>query len=155
MLKISVKERGTTPRKFIKQHNAAKRVGFRSIADYYHAKLTPKRFTKAHGLAVGYRPRQGENLTYGSKAYWTSYTGRKQRRGHLMPLVWSGETRRRSRIANIVVTGKESRVKYQLNVLNFHPDLRQEFLRMLPAESVKLGKVFDKTYDTEFKKNRS
>ncbi len=69
-----------------------------------------------------------------------------------MPLVWSGETRRRSRIANIVVTGKESRVKYQLNVLNFHPDLRQEFLRMLPAEAVKLGKVFDKTYDVEFKK---
>ena len=72
-----------------------------------------------------------------------------------MPLVWSGETRRRSRVANIIVTGKESRIRYQLNVLNFHPDLRLEFLKMLPAEPIRLAKVFDKTYDVEFKKPRS
>jgi hypothetical protein len=136
----------------IPRHNRAKRVAFQATGELYHKKYTPRRFTTSHARAAGYRKRKGEDLAFGTKAYWKSYMGRKRRRGHQLPLVWSGVTRRRARSANITVTNNAVRVRYRLNVLNFHPDLRLEFLKILPAEAISLGQVFDREYQRDFRK---
>lgn len=155
MLKLNFKERGTVPRKMIPRHNDAKRIAFREIAEYYHTRFTPKRFTRAHGRAAGYSARSGENLPYGSKAYWRSYTGRKHRQiGEISPFVWSGTTRRASRSVNIVVTTKGARLRYRMNALNFHPKLLLEFLKMLPEESQRLSDLWDKAYNRELKRRK-
>jgi hypothetical protein len=148
---VVLKERGTVPRKMIPAHNEAKRYSYREIGSYFHSTFAIRRFTYSHGKAAGYRPRSGDNAPYGSKQYYKSYAGRKRKqKGHRDPMVWSGFTRARARIATIVATGKGANVKYNFNVFNFHPWMHAEFRKILSTEAVSLGKVFDTTYSKKF-----
>jgi hypothetical protein len=155
MFAIQIKERGKTPRKLIPAHNAASRDGYNAAARYHHQKHTPKRFTYSHGREAGYTKRSGDDLPYGSKAYWKSYAGRKKKqKGHRDPFVWSGRTRARARRVNIVVLNKTARLKYQVQALNWHPEYRQEWVKLLPAELITLGSVFERAYNKSFKAKR-
>ena len=152
MFAIQLKERGKPVRKLIPAHNAASREAYRAVGMYYHEKLTPLRFTYEHGRAAGYTKRKGDDLPYGSKAYWQSYMGRKKRqKGHRDPFVWSGTTRARARRVRLIVLNKEVRLRYQVQALNWNPDLRAEWLKILPRELIQLGRVFDAKYNKAFK----
>ena len=149
--RITIAERGPVPRQMAKQHRQASRQAYLAIAEKHHEENTAKRFTKEHALAAGYRKRAGEEHPFGSKAFWNSYTGRKlKKHGHTLPLVFSGATRARARMATIVVTTNRGQLKYQVNALNYQPWTRDEFIKILPAEAKELGQHWDQIYNRQF-----
>lgn len=149
--RVTITERGPVPRKMAKQHRQASRQAYQAIAEKHHQENTAKRFTREHALAAGYRKRGGEEHPFGSKAFWNSYTGRKlKKRGHMLPLVNTGTTRDRARMATITVTTNRGQLKYQVNALNYQPWTREEFTRILPAEAKALGQHWDQIYNREF-----
>lgn len=153
-VRIEIRDRGNTPRKMKSALNNARKKAWADVAEYHHEHLTPKRFTTEHARAAGYTKRKGENLPRGSRRFKRSYTGRKLRiKGHTLPLVWSGDTRRAVRFASISSTAKEGRAAYRgANKLNFrHPKSQvraaEEFRRHTNAEAVELARVFDRRLD--------
>ena len=145
---IVIRERGNVPRSMAKQHRQASREAYQRIAEEHHRENTPKRFTVEHGQAAGYQKRSGEALAFGTKAFWGSYTGRKLRKyGHMLPLVFTGETRNRARMATIVVTTNRGQLRYQVNALNFNPWTRDEFTRLTTAEVYSLGQIWEAVYN--------
>lgn len=149
--RITITERGPVPRAMAKQHRQASRQAYQAIAEKHHQENTAKRFTREHAVAAGYRPRGGEQYTFGSKAFWSSYTGRKLKaKGHILPLVYSGVTRDRARMATIVVTTNRGQLKYSVNALNYQPWTREEFTRILPTEAAELGQHWDQIYNRLF-----
>ena len=148
---IKIRERGTVPRSMAKQHRQASRQAYQEIAEQHHRENTPKRFTTEHAQAAGYRKRSGENLQFGTKAFWGSYTGRKLRKfGHMLPLVYTGQTRDRARMATIQVTTNRGQLRYSVNALNFNPWTRDEFARLITPEVEALGQTFDRVYSRIF-----
>lgn len=140
-----------------KVYTAGSKSGWSDAAKQYHLKFRPKRFTQAHAKAAGYAKRSGEDLTYGSKAFWRSYVGRKIRKfKHNQPLRWSGNTRRGSAFATVSTTRVQARVKYpRVRVLNFRPNLQAEFRRILPDEARQLGRVYDRSLDRFLKTDKT
>lgn len=148
---ITVVEKGAVPRRLRPAHTRASRVAYYVIGLEFHEKMMPKRFTVAHGLEAGYRKRKGEESGTDTKAFFKSYTGRKVKmKGHRKPLVWSGETEKRSRSVNLIVTGQLARLKYNLPVLNFNPWTNEEIRKILPREIAELSKLWRKAYDEAF-----
>lgn len=144
---IKIRERGNVPRNMAKQHRRASREAYQQIAEIHHRENTPKRFTKEHAQAAGYRKRSGEQFTFGSKAFWGSYTGRKLRKfGHMLPLVWSGQTRDRARMATIQVTTNRGQLRYSVNALNYNPWSRDEFTTLTAPEVQALGQTWQTVY---------
>jgi len=92
--------------------------------------IRPKHFTAAGAQEYGYAKRQ----TYvpqkrGSKRdpFRASYTGRKLReKGHTRPLVWSGDSMRKSAQGRVVPTFKRVRVVMNVPTLNFSPVNRSD-----------------------------
>ena len=86
-------------------------------------------------------------MQFGTKAFWGSYTGRKLRKfGHALPLVFTGQTRDRARMATIQVTTNRGQIRYSVNALNFNPWTRDEFISLTPAEVATLGQTFEGVY---------
>lgn len=151
---IKIRERGPVPRSMAKQHRQASREAYQAIAEQHHREHTPKRFTKAHGQAAEYRKRKGEELQFGTKAFWGSYTGRKLRKfGHTLPLVWSGQTRDRARMATIQVTTNRGQLRYSVNALNYNPWARDEFTTLTGPEVRALGQTWESVYSRLFDRN--
>lgn len=153
--RITITERGPVPRRMAKYHRAASRAGYHAAAEYHHTNHTPNRFTVAHGREAGYQPRAGEKLPFGSKLFWGSYYGRKLRGGRgrpgtAAPLVWTGTTRERARMATITATANRGVLRYNVNALSFRVFPQEEFRRILPRELKKLGQVFDDVYNDIF-----
>lgn len=147
ILAITIRERGAVPRSMAKQHRQASRQAYQEIAEQHHRENTPNRFTKQHGQAAGYRKRKGEDLQFGTKAFWGSYTGRKLRKfGHTLPLVWSGQTRDRARLATIQVTTNRGQLRYSVNALNYNPWARDEFTTLTAPEVQALGQTWETVY---------
>ena len=71
----------------------------------------------------------------------------------MLPLVYSGVTRDRARMATIVVTTNRGQLKYSVNALNFNPWTREEFTRILPTEAAELGQHWDQIYNRLFNQN--
>jgi hypothetical protein len=98
--------------------NGIKRRLWKSVAQYWIDEIRPKHFTKGGAKEYGYSPRQGETGASG-KAFWRSYTGRKQRKfGHTKPLTWSGAFERDTRSSRIQATQHGSTVRIRGRVLN-------------------------------------
>jgi hypothetical protein len=132
-------------------HREAAKGAYAAAGEDYHRELRPKRFTREHAKEAGFQPRAGENLAWGSKAFWKSYTGRKLKKyGHTLPLVFTGRTRDRAQMATITSTSNRGQVKYQVNVLNYIPWAQREFVKVLPRELEYLGQRFDFHYDRIF-----
>lgn len=94
------------------------------VAELWHDEIRPKHFTMQGGREYEYKPRKGENLPRGSKAFKRSYFGRKfNLTGHLDPLVYSGKTKKESEAQPpITATSKGVALKYGLNTLSYrHP----------------------------------
>jgi hypothetical protein len=155
--RVTIRDRGATPRRLQKVYTAGSKTAWSDSAKYFHATYRPKRFTQAHGLAAGFKPRSGDNLAFGSRAFWRSYVGRKLRlKKHRHPLEWSGRTREGSKFANIVTTRVSARIKYpNVRVLNFKPGLQDEFRRLLKPEARQLGRVYDGSLNRALKADKA
>ena len=152
MFAIQIKERGPTPRKLLKAHNAASKTSYRDTAKYFHEHLTPKRFTYQHGREANYTKRKGDNEPYGSKAYWQSYMGRKKKqKGHRDPFVWSGKSKAQARRVVVSSTSRGARLTYRIQAFTWHNELKPEFVKILESELIKLGRIYDAMYNKNFK----
>ncbi len=151
MFAIQIKERKKPVRKLLKAHNAASKTAYRETAMHFHKHMTPDRFTYQHGREAGYEPRKGDTAPYGSKEYWRSYAGRKKKtKGHRDPLVWEGVSRAQARRAQVTSTSKQARLRYRIRAFTWHPKYKVEFVKILPRELIKLGRVFDAMYNKAF-----
>lgn len=155
---MQLRERGTTPRRMLKQVNAAKKEAWRDTAWRFHEQYRDKRFTPEHAAAAGYMKRKGELIPRGTKAFRNSYTGRKLRMwGHTNPLEFSGKTRRAVRSASVSSTSKGGKAAYSgARVFNFLPPkskirMGEEFRRITPQEAIELGQYFDERLDRRLK----
>jgi hypothetical protein len=79
------------------------------VGRHWADEMRPKHFTKEGGKEYGYKPRAGEAA--GGKNFWSSYTGRKQKKfGHTKPLVYTGELEQASRQTTIYPSFKGVRI---------------------------------------------
>lgn len=153
--KITITERGAVPRRLQGAYNRAGKAAWSETGIYYHVNLRPKRFTKVHGDKAGYRKRSGENLPYGTRAFWRSYYGRKIREKHTTaPFVWSGRSRQAMQMARIVGARNLARVSYSgARVFNYNPWMNAEFRKILPEEATELARKFDLELNKELAKD--
>jgi len=119
------------------------------VGERWHRELRPKHFTTAGAREYGYSPRKGDTGNAGSKGFWRSYTGRKQRTfGHTRPLVWSGELEQLSRARRIEARAFTTRSRVRVimplaskaNWRNPHSqiDMRAELTTVSPGEGEEL-----------------
>ena len=154
--RIEIRERGKAPRRLATAYGQASRNAWRETGNWYHDNLRPKRFTVAHGKAAGYKPRKGDELPWGTKAFWRSYVGRKVRKfKHRDPLVFTGTSKRRSQMRTVVAQRNVAKLRYSVQAFNYHPYMQSEFRRILPVEAQQLGRVYDMNLDQELDKIKS
>lgn len=158
LVTIKTRERGSTPRRMKKAFNAASKEAWYRTALRFHSEYRERRFTEAHALAAGYTKRKGELIARGTKAFRQSYTGRKLRiKGHTLPLVWSGRTKKETERASISSTSKAGRATYRgANTFNFRNPkskvrMNEEFTRLIPKEAIELGEYYDQQFDLQLK----
>jgi len=120
MLKnIVVFETGATPKIVKRHHSRLMRESFIYAGGRYHARYMALHFTTAGAAKYGYRPRAGERSGIGSRAFFRSYTGRKQReQKHVRPLVWSGVSETLARIRDVRATKTTGRIVQHARGLN-------------------------------------
>lgn len=89
---IVVKEFGATPGLLKSQINQLTKDALVAAATEHYYKYMPLHFKMDAYSRYGYQKRKGEGLS--GKAFYKSYTGQKLRKkGHLLPLVFSGDSR--------------------------------------------------------------
>lgn len=142
---IRIRERGPVRRGLKKAHRQAAKVAWYETGVWFARMNTDKRFTHAHATRANYTKRK------------RAYEARKLKRyGHTRPLEYSGRARLASRSVRVTSTQHAGRVRYPgLRVFNLkHPNsdvnMREEFLRILPEESVRAGEKYDRVYTQEF-----
>lgn len=103
------------------------REAWEAAGKAHHRRHVPKHFTAAGAREYGYQPRQGERGSSSRKSFRRSYTGQKLRKwGHTLPLVWSGDSLRRSKIEDVRATSKGVRVVLHTPRFNLRPPGRKE-----------------------------
>lgn len=113
------------------------RESLRDVGEYWHEHMLPKHFTKAGAREYGYTPRRGEPGS--GRAFKGSYTAHKlKKKGHALPLVYSGETRQRllstkSIEARTVRRGARAHVTIRLNA----PQLNQNSSKVKKHEEIR------------------
>lgn len=76
-----------------------------------------KHFLPEGKRLYGYTPRKGEGLS--GKAFYRSYSGRKlKKKGHLKPLVWSGESMALAKIRDVRATRNRATLVQHARGLN-------------------------------------
>jgi hypothetical protein len=110
-----------------------------AAAKEWHQEYYEGHFTAAGATKYGYFKRKGEGLPRGTKAFSRSYHGKKLKHmGHERPLVYTGESYQRGKVAKIVASSKQAKVVLP-STFNFkHPksriNMREEVTRVLPEE---------------------
>lgn len=103
-----IQYRGAPHQKMRGFSRAVKAANIDSV-EVWHEDVLPLHFTASASRKYRYQPRRGEGGRGGNKWHRT-YTGRKQRyKGHTLPLVWSGQSRREM-IRRIRITGTSKSV---------------------------------------------
>ena len=126
------------------------RSAYVSALTLWHTEFRPIHFTKRAASRYRYTPRAGQRAPRGSKAYQRSYTARKQReKGHTLPLVYTGQSRRLAQLRDIRATSKGGRVKIHARGLRRrHPKSRinmaKEMTRLIPTEKRAMIEAFGK-----------
>lgn len=149
---IIIKDTGATPRGMRRHARRITKEALAKTAAYHHRQFMHKHFTKAGAAEYGYSPRKGEQSGIGSKAFFRSYTGRKQRmKGHTLPLVWSGESRELAKIRDIRSTSNKARIVQHARGLNRrHPNsqvrMQDEIRAISDAEVQSDIQQFDRHY---------
>lgn len=96
-----------------------KKEVYLGAARYWHAQIKNKHFTKAGGREYNYTPRSGERGSGAKGRFFSTYTGRKQRKfGHTNPLVWAGRFKAEAQQAIVKGTSKGSAAVIRGRVLN-------------------------------------
>lgn len=123
--------------------NDMKREAWIETGNYWHANFRKKHFTHAGATLYGYAPRK--------KSYQTQ---KLRRKGHTIPLVYSGESRALTRIRDVRATATNTRSKCRVVIhapgLNRrHPnseiDMRAEMTAVSGTEGQVLIRLFDNT----------
>jgi len=169
MMLIKIKENGVAPRTMVKAWNQVRREGYRAIAVMWHRDMRPDHFDENAKRWYGYKPRAGEP---GNPRYirtkngqmirdnYNNYTARKARmKGHTRPLVWSGQSEALSRIRDIRVATKGSRVVLHTPGLNRRNKyskiyMRDELTRITEVEARMLAKEYERATARNFKRVR-
>jgi hypothetical protein len=118
--------------------NNVQKHAFEQAARLWRDEHLPKHFTTRGAKLYGYEPRSGEGKS--GKAFWRSYSGRKKKYlGHMRPLVFSGESRRRALGSRTKATSKYGAVPINAPALSYkNPhsdiDMRSEVTRITEAE---------------------
>lgn len=135
------------PRSIFRQE---RREALRTMAETWNARYRDLHFAGDARRRYGYLPRKGEDLPHGSKAFRRSYTGQKLRRfGHVLPLVFSGQSRTLARLARVTATSDRARVILPVPGLNRRNpisqiDMRDEATRITEEERSVLTRGLDK-----------
>jgi hypothetical protein len=152
---IVIRERGATPRKLRKAHNAAAKEAWPDAGEHWFGEIRPKHFTPEGAREYGYHKRKGENQS--GARFDRSYTGRKLKKfGHTNPLEYSGESKRRTEQGRVSATSRGARVVMNAPALNFkHPKsrivMRAELAAISRGDAEDVGRVFDRSYDRGLK----
>ncbi len=144
MYEVALKSTGPTPKLLRRELNNCHRDAAANMGEFWHERFRAKHFTNAGATEYGYTPRQGERGRPSGK-FRSSYTGRKLTKfGHTRPLVYTGESERRTRQLDVRATAKrgEARVRVVLHApaLNFRYsgspiDMRYEMTTVSQRES--------------------
>ena len=141
---IKFKERGPTPRRLAKTMNRHKKSTWHDLGVEFHTAYRLERFTEEHARAARYARR---SRAYVSRKRASSRLGGGL--GQAAPLVYSGESKRASRVARISETSKGVKVRYpglrKFNLRNPKGNARpsEEFHRVLGREARDLAKFYD------------
>lgn len=148
-MRIVVKAKGPTPGHLAKRAwNAILKAAYAVTGTYWKTNFRAKHFTQSGANEYGYALRRGQDMGFGTKSYWRSYTGKKQRYlHHVRPLVFSGESERRTQAATVRATFKGVTVTMNAPALNFRPknsrvNMRKEMTTISIAEEATLNAVF-------------
>ena len=117
--------------------NNAVKGTHKDLGRYWHGALRPKHFTAAGAREYGYAPREGEKSKPGPRGFGSSYTGKKLKKwGHTKPLVWSGESKRRTQKLNLRPTSKRITIKMNAPALNFQAGKRTDLNMRRELETI-------------------
>jgi len=125
------------------QKEALAAMGF-----YWHDHFRAKHFLPSGAVEYGYTPRKGQGLSTATKEFWGTYMGKKLKyKRHQNPLVWSGESRERTRIRDVRATRNQVRIVLNAPALNFrnpnsNVNMRAEMTTVSAAEQKVLAEVF-------------
>ncbi len=159
---IRVRYSGAVPGIVARELNRIKKAAWIAVGIFWHgsSRMRAGHFTVAGGRRHGYLPRKGQELPFGTKKFWRSYAGQKQRLvGHQRPLLFSGDSLRASRIQKVkaTATNKKSKCKVILppGFNRRHPaskiNMRAEVTHITIDEARKLVKKFDGGVDKGIK----
>lgn len=119
--------------------NAIQRPVWNAVGRYWHTQFRPKHFTRAGAQEYGYAKRTA------------AYQRRKAKaKHHQDPLVFSGESRRRTRAGRIVPFAASTKVGVRVRMtaptLSYRrnssaPDLREEMTTISDAEGLVLSRL--------------
>jgi hypothetical protein len=152
--RFTLRERGPTPRGMARRLNDCAREAGAQMGTFWWTQFRPKHFTREGAREYGYAKRRGEGAGTKSKEWWTSYTGKKQRKfHHTLPLVWSGQSRTLAGIRDVRATATRNRTRVRVVIhapaLNWRNpvtaiDLRDEMTRVSASEAEALTGVFER-----------
>jgi hypothetical protein len=140
-IRIKVKYTGAIPGVTMSQRdwNEIQRGVWHAVGRYWHVHFRPKHFTRAGAQEYGYQPRTA------------GYQRRKAKaKHHQNPLVFSGDSQRRTRAARIVpfATSRQVGVRVRMTAPNLNyrrsasaPDLREEMTTISEAEGKELARL--------------
>lgn len=144
MIKITVKERGPTPRGMRTAVNQVLKESWELTGIYWHRMLRPKHFTPSGAAEYQYRSRSRR------------YTYRKQRRfHHRNPLQYTGTGKALTRPRDVRATRKGVRIVMRANVFNFRPrglNMRDELTRISLVEKQDIERRMERDLERRFKR---
>lgn len=133
-MKITIRENGWSPKIAKRELNNINKGTMQDVGEYWHNHFREKHFTTAGAREYGYAPR--------ARGYMIA---KAKKKGHQLPLVWTGVSRLRSMFPRIVATASKANAKVRivLNMpqLNRIPRLREEMERVSQRELSILGNV--------------
>jgi hypothetical protein len=150
-LVVKKTETGATPRILRRDLERIAREAGQYVGQYWHRKFRPLHFRNLATTRYGYQLRQGERGSGYERGFRRSYTGQKLRKfGHTKPLVYTGDSERRTEIENIRSTYRAGMVRIHVIMnaptLNFRrwphsPDMRQELTTVIPEELAEMSEA--------------
>ncbi len=150
---LKVKYTGAIPGVTMSQRewNEIQRGVWQAVGRYWHVHFRPKHFTRAGAQEYGYEPRTA------------AYQRRKaKQKHHQEPLVFTGESRRRTRSARIVPFATASRVGVRVRMsapnLSYRrantPDMRDELTTISDSEGAVLSRLHRRGTEAGLRQSR-
>jgi len=154
-LVIKVIEIGPVPGLGVRWYNRFIKLAVAEGAQLWVDKFIPKHFRASATRRYGYKKRKGMQYARGTAEFRDSYSGNKLRhKGHLIPLVYSGETRDLAKDSKVKPIAKRAEVRTPARGLNRkHPkseiNMREEFQTILPVEHVEMAARMELRFQRE------